>query len=150
MGKLGERIVADSLSRTVSGNTFSSPVHRSSLRLPHLSSHARPSPNFRDAHASVRQPAHLDPVQPRSRVQAGSESVPASLVRAEASNIEMLTDPQPVNTFGDFGILAQLLDAGTKVSVLQSDAPLVAARRIDNLPSRNGTWTSIQLRRRRP
>ena len=45
-------------------------------------SHARPFPDFRDAHAPVRLPTHRDPVQPRSRVQAGAESVAAPLVRA--------------------------------------------------------------------
>ncbi len=39
---------------------------------PQLCSHARPFPDLRDAHAPVRQPAHRDPVQPRtSRSEIG-------------------------------------------------------------------------------
>jgi hypothetical protein len=53
-----------------------------------LSSHARPLPDLRDAHTPVRLPAHRDPVQPRSRVQAGAESVAAPLVGADAPNIK--------------------------------------------------------------
>ena len=102
-------------------------------------SQARPFPDFRDAHAAVRLPAHRDPVQPRSRVQAGAESVAAPLVRADARNIEVLTDFQPVNTVGDLAVLARLLDARTEISVPQRDAVLVAARGIDNLPGRDGT-----------
>jgi hypothetical protein len=40
-----------------------------------LCSQARPLPDLRGAHAPVRQPAHRDLVQPRSRVQARAESV---------------------------------------------------------------------------
>ena len=59
-----------------------------------LCSHARPVPDLRDAHAPVRQPAHRDPVHPRSSIQAGAESAAAPLVRAYARNIEVLTDSQ--------------------------------------------------------
>ena len=53
--------------------------------------------------------------------------------------IEVLTDFQPVDAVGDLAVLARLLDARTEVGVLQRDAAFVAARGIDNLPSRNGT-----------
>ena len=99
----------------------------------------RPLPDLRDTHAAVRQPAHRDLIQPRSRVQAGAKSVAASLVRAHAPNNEMLTDPQPVDAVRDLAVRARLLDARTEVSVLQSDAVFVAARRIDNLTGRDGT-----------
>jgi len=59
---------------------------------PQLRSHARPFPDLRDAHAPVWLPVNRHPVQPRSRVQAGVESVAAPLVRADAPNIE-----EPVN-----------------------------------------------------
>jgi hypothetical protein len=39
----------------------------------------------------------------------------------------MLTHSQPVDAVGDLAVRARLLDAGTEVSVLQSDAVLVAA-----------------------
>jgi hypothetical protein len=51
----------------------------------------------------------------------------------------VLTDLQPVDAVGDLAVGAQLLDAGTKVSVRQSDAVLVAARGIDNLTFRDST-----------
>ena len=90
-------------------------------------SHAGPFPDFRDAHAAVRLPAHRDPVQPCSRIQAGAESVAAPLVRADARNIEVLTDFQPVNTLGNLGVLARLLDSGTEIGVSQCNAVFVAA-----------------------
>ena len=62
----------------------------------------------------------------------------------------MSSDPQPVDTVGDLPVLARLLDAGTEVSVLQSDAVIVAARRIGNLTGGTEPCASIQLRRRRP
>jgi len=39
---------------------------------PQLCSHARPFPDFRYAHAPVRQPTHRHPVQPRSSIQSRS------------------------------------------------------------------------------
>ncbi len=51
----------------------------------------------------------------------------------------MLTDLKPVDTVGNLAVLARLLDSWTEVGVSQRDAALVAARRIDNLPGRNGT-----------
>ena len=101
--------------------------------VPPSDSQARPFPDFRDAHAPVRLPTHRDLVQPRSRVQAGAESVAAPLVRAHALNIEVLTDLQPVNAVGDLAVLARLLDARTEIGVPQRDAVSVAARGIDNL-----------------
>jgi len=92
-----------------------------------LNPQARPLPDFRDAHAAVRLPAHRDLVQPRSRVQAGAESVAAALVCADAPNIEMLTDFHPVDSVGNLAVLARLLDAWTEICVPQRDAPLVAA-----------------------
>jgi hypothetical protein len=102
-------------------------------------SSAVPLPNFRDPHASIRQPAHRDLVQPRSRVQAGAESVAAPLVGGDAANIEVLTDPQPVNAVRNLAVRARLLDSWTEIRVLQSDAVSVAARGIDNLTGRDGT-----------
>ena len=81
-------------------------------------SHARPFADFRDAHTPVRLPTHRDLVEPRSRVQAGAKSVAAPLVRADARNIEVLTDSQPVNTVGDLAVLARLLDSWTEIGVL--------------------------------
>jgi hypothetical protein len=96
-----------------------------------------PFPDFRDAHAPVRLPMHRYLVHPRSRVQTGSESVAAPLVRADTANIEVLTDPQSVNAVSYLAVRARLLDAGTNISMLQSDAVLVAAPRIDHLPGWN-------------
>lgn len=92
-----------------------------------LASHARPFPDFRDAHAPIRLPAHGDPVQPSSRVQPGSESVAAPLVRADARNVEVLTDSQPVNALGNLGVLSRLLDSWTEKGVSQRDAVSIAA-----------------------
>jgi hypothetical protein len=92
-----------------------------------LGSQARPLPDFRDAHTPVRLPTYRDLVQPHSRIQAGAKSVTAPLVCANAGNIEMLTDPQPVNTLGNLGILARLLNSRTKIGVSQRDAMFVAA-----------------------
>ena len=61
----------------------------------------------------VRQPVRT----PSSRVQAGTESVAAPLVRADALNVEVLTDLQPVNAGRDLPVLARLLDAWTDVGV---------------------------------
>jgi len=113
-------------------------------------SHARPLPDFRDAHDPVRLPTHRDPVQPRSRVQARTKSVAAPLVRAYPSDIEVLTDLQPVGAVGNLAVLARLLDASTEIGVSQRDAVSVAAGGIHDLTCWNGTGASIQLRRRRP
>ena len=86
-----------------------------------------PLPDLRDAHTPVRLPAHRDPVQPGSRVQAGAKSVAAPLVRADAPNIEVLTCFEPVNAICNLAVRARLLDASTEIGVLQRDAPLVAA-----------------------
>src|SRR5271155_3254846 len=88
---------------------------------------SRPLPNLRDAHTSIRQTAHRDPVQPRSRVQTGAESVAAALVRADAPNIEVLTYFELVNAVGDLAVRARLLDARTEVGMPQRDAVLIAA-----------------------
>ncbi|HWY53618.1 MAG TPA: hypothetical protein VNZ03_04100 [Terriglobales bacterium] len=53
-------------------------------------------------------------------------------------NVEVLTDLQPIDAVGDLSVLARLLDARTEEGVFQRDAALVAARRIDNLPSKDG------------
>ena len=97
---------------------------------------SRPLANLHDAHAPVRLPAYRDLVQPRSRVQAGTKSVAAPLVSAHASNVEVLSDLQPVDAVGDLAVRARLLDPWTEIRMLQSDAPFVAARDIDNLPGR--------------
>jgi hypothetical protein len=47
----------------------------------------------------------------------------------------MLIDFEPVNAVGDLAVRARLLDASTEVGVLQRDAALVAARRIDTCPA---------------
>jgi len=101
--------------------------------------HARPFPDFRDAYAPVRLPAHRDLVQPRSRVQTATKSVAAPLVGADARNIEVLTDFQPVNAVGDLAVLARLLDARTEEGVSQRDAVFIAAGGIHNLTRWNGT-----------
>ena len=75
----------------------------------------------------------------------------------------MLTDFQSVNTLGNLGVLARLLDAWAKIRVSQSDAVSIAARGIDNLTSRDGTvgvnpvaaadrrrWTGWRSPRSRP
>ena len=67
------------------------------------------------------------------------ESVAAPLVYADARNVEVLTDLQPVNAVRDLPVLARLLDAWTDVGVPQCDAVFVAASGIDNLPGRDGT-----------
>jgi len=71
--------------------------------------------------------------------KAGAESVTAPLVYADARNVEVLTDLQPVNAGCDLALLARLLDAWTDVGVPQCDAVFVAARDIDNLTVRYGT-----------
>jgi hypothetical protein len=96
-------------------------------RRPQLGSHARPFAYLRDAHTPVRLPAHGDSVQPRSRVQAGAKSVAAFLVGAHAGNLEVLTDPQPVNALRNLAVLARLLNSRTEVGVSQRDAVLIAA-----------------------
>ena len=60
-------------------------------------------------------------------------------VRADARNVEVLTDLQPVDTGRDLAVPARLLDAWTDVGVPQCDAVFVAASSIDNLPGRDGT-----------
>jgi hypothetical protein len=106
---------------------------------PCLGSRDFPRPDLRDAHAPVWQPAHRDPVHLRSGIQAGAESVAAPLVYADARNVEVLTDLQPVNAGRDLAVLARLLDAWTDVGVPQCDAVFVAASGIDNLVRRHGT-----------
>jgi len=56
----------------------------------------------------------------------------------------MLPDFQPVKAVRDLTVLARLLDAWTEIPVSQRDAVSVAARRIDNLPSRDST-VSVDL-----
>jgi hypothetical protein len=92
-----------------------------------LCSQARPLTNFRDAHTPIRLPMYRDLVQSHSRVQARAKSVAAPLVRTHARNIEVLTDFQPVNTVGNLGVLARLLNSRTETGVLQRDAVFVAA-----------------------
>jgi len=94
---------------------------------------------FGDPHTAVGLTAHRDPIQPRSRVQARSESVTAPLVRANAPNIEVLTDFHSVDALGELAIRAGLFDSRTEVCVLKSDAVSIAAGGIDNLTFRNGT-----------
>ncbi len=47
-----------------------------------------------------------DPVELSSGVQAGSESGAAPLVYADARNVEVLTDLQPVNAGRDLAVIA--------------------------------------------
>jgi hypothetical protein len=93
---------------------------------------SRPGLPLPTDHASARV------LSPRSSVQAGAESVAAPLVYADARNVEVLTDLQPVNAGRDLAILARLLDAWTDVGVPQSDAVFVAAAGSDNLTVRCG------------
>lgn len=93
--------------------------------------------DFRDTHAPVWQPVNGDPVQSRSRVQAGAESVAAPLVRADARNLEVLPDFQPVNAGRDLAVLARLLDPWTEIGMLQRDAAFIPASGIDNLTGRD-------------
>ena len=102
----------------------------------HLDAHATPLPDFRDAHAPVRLPTDRDLVQPRSRVQAGAKSIAAPLVRANPRNMEVLTDPQPVNAVGNLAVLAWLLNSWTEIGVLERDEVSIAAGGIDNLTVR--------------
>jgi len=104
-----------------------------------LGLHAAPFPDLCDAHTAVRLPTHRDLVQLHSRIQAGAKSIAAPLVRTNVRNVEVLTDFEPVNTLGNLGVLARLLNSWTKIGVLQRDAALVAARGIDNLSGRDGT-----------
>lgn len=104
-----------------------------------LSARARPLPYLRDAHTPVRLTAHRHSVEPRSRIQAGAESIAAPLVRADARNIEVLTDFQFMNTVSDLAVLARLLNSRTEISVLDCDAVSIAAGRIDDLIGRDGT-----------
>lgn len=87
-----------------------------------LDSHHAPLPDLRDAHTPVRQSAHRDPIQPRSSVQAGAESVAASLVRADTLNVKVLADFQLMNAVCNLAVLARLLYTWTEVCVPQSDA----------------------------
>jgi hypothetical protein len=100
---------------------------------------AVPLPNLRDAHTPVRLPTHRDLVQPHSRIQAGAKSVPTPLVRTDARNVEVLTDFQPVNTLGNLGVLARLLNSRTKIGVSERDAVFVSTRGINDLAGRDGT-----------
>ncbi len=86
-----------------------------------------PQADSRDAHASVRQPAHRDLVEPSSRVQTGAESVAAPLIRSDAPKIKVLTHFQSVNAIRNLAVRARLLDSRTEVRVSQRDAALVAA-----------------------
>jgi hypothetical protein len=63
----------------------------------------------------------------RSRVQAGAESVAAPLAYADARNVEVLTDLQPVNAGGDLAVPARLHDAWTDAGVPQCHATRVDA-----------------------
>jgi hypothetical protein len=85
---------------------------------PQLCSHARPHPDFHYAHAAVRQPAQRDPVQPRSSIQAGAESVAAALFYADARNVEVLTDLQPLNAGRELSVPAgpREVDLSTEVA----------------------------------
>ena len=51
----------------------------------------------------------------------------------------MLTDSQPVNTVGNLAVRARLLNSWTEIGVSERDAVFIAARGIDNLPSRDST-----------
>jgi hypothetical protein len=51
----------------------------------------------------------------------------------------VLTDLDSVDAICNLAVCARLLDAGTKVSVLQGDAAIVATRRINDLTGRDGT-----------
>jgi hypothetical protein len=88
---------------------------RPNLKPPHLvlCSEATPLPDLCDAHAPVRLPSHRDSVLHRSRSQAGSESVAASLVGADALDLEVLTNLHTVNAVGELAIRARLLDPWT-------------------------------------
>ena len=111
---------------------------------PAATSHARPFSDLRDAHAPVQQPAHRHPVQPRSSIQAGAESVAAPLVYADARNVEVLTDLQPVNAGRDLAVLARLLDAWTDVGVPQRDAVFAALKLVYHC--KEGLFTTFFLR----
>ena len=67
------------------------------------------------------------------------------------SNIEVLTDFQPVNAVGDLAVLARLLDSRTEIG---SAAARCSARlpheASTTCPAGTEPWASIQLRRRRP
>ena len=85
---------------------------------------ARPFPDLRDAHAPIRLTANREPVLHRSRSQARSKSVEASLVRADSFDVKMLTDFESMDAVGKLAVLAGLLDPWTKKGVLQRDATL--------------------------
>ena len=87
-----------------------------------------PFADFRHAHAPIRQPTHRDLVQPRSRVQAVAKSVAAPLVRADARNVEALTDLQPVNTLGNLGVPARLLNSRTEIGVYLANRRPIAIK----------------------
>jgi hypothetical protein len=74
-----------------------------------------------------------------SGVQARTKSVAAPLVRAYRSDIEVLTDLQPLGAVGNLAVLALLLDAWTEIGVSQRDAVSVAAGGIHDLTRWNGT-----------
>jgi hypothetical protein len=109
---------------------------------PVLDSFASPQSNLRDAHTPVWEPAHRDSVQPRSGIQPGAKSVAAPFIRAHVSDIEVLTDFQPVNALCNFAVLAWWLDAWTEMGMLERDAVLVAARGIDDL---SGTYGAVRV-----
>ena len=75
----------------------------------------------------------------RSGVQAGAESVAAPLVSADARNLEVLPDLQPVDAGRDLVVPARRLDAWTDVGVPPCDAVFVAASGTDNLTMRYAT-----------
>src|SRR5208282_2408732 len=51
----------------------------------------------------------------------------------------MSSDPQSVDAVGDLRVLARLLNSRTEIGVSECNAVFVAARCIDNLPSRDST-----------
>ena len=82
----------------------------------------------RDAHTPLRLPTYRDLVEPHSRIQAGAKSVAAPLVCSNALNIEMLTEFQPVNTLGNLGVLALLLNSRTESQGQEDRASETSAR----------------------
>jgi hypothetical protein len=87
----------------------------------------RPPSDLRDAHTPVRLTAHRDLIHSQCRIQAGSESVSAPLVCADARNVEVLTDFQFMNSVGNLAVRSRLLDTWTEIGVLECDAVSIAA-----------------------
>jgi hypothetical protein len=108
-------------------------------------------PDLRDAHTPVWEPAHRDPVQPLSRVEAGAKSVAATLVHAHARNIGSADQPsacelgrQSCNTCA----AARPVDGDRRVAARCS----VRCRTRHRLLAGQGQnrWHRPQVRRRRP